>query len=223
MSTLIHIESPPPLEVFKEFLAEMYTYSIRQFQHPMSTVCGQYCLFFIYMICKGWCTKNILLLFAEKENAFIKDVMINSTLVKIFKTDQDVMAMRFMRWEISKAQNKNGLRKGKQIFSTKKGNKMENTTLYERPLIPDPPLVAYKEDSSLWVLNFQLCTLVLLVVILGLLLITRGKWKKDFNYKAIDIGFYVLHRNACKPRRVLPVQVVSTFSPALMYICPQAR
>ena len=89
---------PPLLKVLEKFLREEYTCSIKRIQHPMSTVCGQYCLFFIYMRCKGWCMKKILLLFTSKEeHPLINDVMINSAVEKLFATDQDVIAKRFMR------------------------------------------------------------------------------------------------------------------------------
>ena len=57
---------PPLLKVLEKFLREEYTCSIKRIQHPMSTVCGQYCLFFIYMRCKGWCMKKILYLHQKK-------------------------------------------------------------------------------------------------------------------------------------------------------------
>ena len=106
--------------------------------------------------------------------------------------------------------NKNGLRKGKQIFSTKKETKWKHNTLWETSH-PWPSFggiwrgqqaVSFK-FSIVYTCNFSCNT--------GIVAHNKGKWKKDFNYKAIDIGFYLLHRDACKPRRVLPVQVVSTF------------
>ena len=57
--------------------------------------------------------KKILSLFTSKENALINDVMINLAVENLFATDQDVIAKRFMRRQISKSQNKNGLGKVK--------------------------------------------------------------------------------------------------------------
>ena len=98
---------PPLLKVFEKFLREKSLAQSKRIQHPMSIVCGQYCLFFIYMRCKGWCMKKILSLFTSKEeHSLINDVMINSAVEKLFATDQDVIAKRFMRWQISKTQEK---------------------------------------------------------------------------------------------------------------------
>ena len=48
---------------------------------------------------------------------------------------------------------------------------MGNTTILERPIVPDLPLKAYEDDSSMWILIIALCVLVLLLTLLGLLLI----------------------------------------------------
>ena len=79
---------------------------------------------------------------------------------------------------------------------------MENTTILERPIIMDPPLKAYEDDSSMQILIIALCVLVLLLTLLGSLLIQR---RKTINCnKVIEIGFYLLHKNACEPKRALP-------------------
>ena len=79
--------------------------------------------------------------------------------------------------------------------------RMENATIFERPIIPDPPLRAYEDDGSVQILIIALCMLVLLFALLGLLLIRK---RKTINYnKVIKIGFYLLHKIAHEPKRAL--------------------
>lgn len=77
------------------FMRKHYIYCDKQVQDDRSTVCGQWCIFFIWQRCKGKTMKDIINLFS-KSTPLVNDVMINAAVEKEFKTDQKVLDNKFL-------------------------------------------------------------------------------------------------------------------------------
>jgi hypothetical protein len=94
----------PPQEEFKEFMKNKYTYSCRQLQHDLSTVCGQYCVFYIWQRCKGKTLAEIINLFPfEKHDFLANDLMVNSAVKMAFKIDEQVVDKTFLKQHLMRS------------------------------------------------------------------------------------------------------------------------
>ena len=97
---------PPQYYVFKKFLENNYTYSKKQVQHPLSTACGQWCIFFIWEKCKGKHLNRILKFFTK--NDFLgNDHVMNLLVEKNFKTKEKIVDRPFLKKQIAREMSKN--------------------------------------------------------------------------------------------------------------------
>lgn len=93
-----------PIPPFEKLLGHNYRRSIRTLQSPFSTVCGQYCIFFILKRCNGQSMHDIISSFGEDvtENDFILNYYIKNR----FDIDLDVFDLPHMLQQISKSKTK---------------------------------------------------------------------------------------------------------------------
>ena len=97
---------PPPYQHFKNILKE-YQLNTIQLQHPLTTVCGQYCIFYIWnRICVGTNIQEICNLFS-KTNLVENDNAVNSTVEELFNTDLSVIDVSLLYHQISKTLEEN--------------------------------------------------------------------------------------------------------------------
>ena len=97
---------PPQKKEFIKFMKDKYIHSVKELQHPFSTVCGQWCMFFILLRCRGKSMREIINLFTCK-NKIANDLMVNAAVEQEFKTDQDVIDKKFIRDHMKSASRKN--------------------------------------------------------------------------------------------------------------------
>ena len=69
----------------RKFLKNSYTWNTRRLQHPLSTTCGQWCLYFILRRCQGWSLKKMLRPFYA-ENLFINNHILDMVIKEHFGT-----------------------------------------------------------------------------------------------------------------------------------------
>lgn len=105
----------PPVKLeFVKFMKKRYQYSKKQLQHPFSTTCGQWCMFFAYKMCKG--RKNFKTIFQKfSKNLRANDNKVNLWVEKTFQTDQDVTDEAFVIKQISRVMNKNKFKKLRKL------------------------------------------------------------------------------------------------------------
>ena len=91
----------PPQEEFKHFLGPEFLYSDKFVQHPLTSVCGQYCIFYILKRSEGMTMERILALF--KSDHMYNDVLVNLTIENYFNIDLDVVDMPYIQGQISRS------------------------------------------------------------------------------------------------------------------------
>ena len=111
----------PPYKHFKKFLGK-YTRNKKQLQHPLSTTCGQWCLYFILRRCQGWSMKAILKPFYSKR-PLINDHVVNVVDEKNFKIKESVIDKKFVRRQIAKQMSESPLWKKILLMKWKKDKK----------------------------------------------------------------------------------------------------
>lgn len=105
---------------FETFMNFSYIYQNRQLQHPVSTVCGQYCMFYIWCKCKGKTLQQIVDLFPQGNHFVTNDTMVNAAIEQLFKTDQEVFDKQFMSSSIMKSKN---MKQVTRLYSGERGEK----------------------------------------------------------------------------------------------------
>lgn len=93
-----------PLPGFKTFLDKNcieWEYNSKQIQAPLTSVCGQYCLYFLYHRARGVSMREIVQRFGQDKLENDKLVMefVNST----FKTDTDMIDVKYIVNQVCKA------------------------------------------------------------------------------------------------------------------------
>ena len=78
-----------PQKEFQTFLGDNYIYSDKIIQHPFTSVCGQYCCFYILKRSEGLDMCDILSMFSEDH--LYNDILVNRVIEKTFSIDLDVV------------------------------------------------------------------------------------------------------------------------------------
>lgn len=89
--------------ILHEFLEGKYVYSKKRVQHYMTTVCGQWCMFFIWEMCRGSSLNEMLHPFCKK-HYLVNDHWINTIISKHFKTEENVINREFLFEQIALSQ-----------------------------------------------------------------------------------------------------------------------
>lgn len=93
----------PQKEKFKKFLKKNYLHNSVHLQHPLSTTCGQWCIFFIYHSCKKLNFKEMFKYFNPKD-LLLNDYEMNTFISRIFKTKQKIIDFNFLKSQIQNSQ-----------------------------------------------------------------------------------------------------------------------
>jgi len=86
---------------FKKFLGNKYKFNSKNLQHPLSTSCGQWCMFYIYYSCKN-IQPHILFQHFKEGNKLANDHIMNNIIENIFKTNLNVIDKKFLHSQLSK-------------------------------------------------------------------------------------------------------------------------
>jgi len=90
---------PPINKLIEHFLMEggknHYESSQKSIQHPLSTVCGQYCIFFIYCRCSGLSFSDFIKMF--NNIPILNDAIVNCVTSDIFNISYDMVDVTFVR------------------------------------------------------------------------------------------------------------------------------
>lgn len=91
--------------IFERFMGNMYRKHYSYLQNPISTVCGQYCIAYIFMryVCRK--TMDDIITFFERESD--ADHFINSFVERVLGTDLDIYDINFLRRELNQIQIQN--------------------------------------------------------------------------------------------------------------------
>ena len=89
-----------PTTSFAKFLGREYWYNKRFLQYPLSSSCGQYVIFFIFMRALGHSMETILKLFNERD-LLANDLLINTIVEHNFNVDLDIFDSDFIGKQIA--------------------------------------------------------------------------------------------------------------------------
>ena len=89
----------PPQEEFLKILGNNYKYSKGFYQFPISSTCGQFCIFYIHQRCTGKSMEEIIALFTTS-NLLENDVLINSTVEREFNVDLQIFDEPYIRSQL---------------------------------------------------------------------------------------------------------------------------
>lgn len=92
---------------FKKFLGNNYHFNRQSLQYPLSTVCGQWCMFFIYFSCKNYNPREIFYPFSLSNDALKNDHVMNTVVEKIFNIKAKIIDVPFLRSQIAKEMKRN--------------------------------------------------------------------------------------------------------------------
>ena len=89
---------PPSDKRFKKFMNCSFIYNNKPLQHDWSTVCGQWCIYFTFMMSMKKPFSLILNKFSSNPNKFLRnDFLVNKFVNKMFGTKLKVINKQFMR------------------------------------------------------------------------------------------------------------------------------
>lgn len=92
----------PPKDIFKPFLGERFIRSTVMLQHPLSSACGQWCIFYVHQKCLGKSMEQIVKCFAENTNLWDNDMQVNEYVETHFSVDLDVVDICYISNKIGK-------------------------------------------------------------------------------------------------------------------------
>ena len=97
---------PPTIDSIKDFVGEDYEHNTRAVQHPLSTSCGQWCIFFVYhQIYKNEMGKNVKTFKQRfsKSDLLKNDHEINHWINTVFGVENKVIERDFLCNQISQS------------------------------------------------------------------------------------------------------------------------
>ena len=90
----------PEFEKFLKRNVRTYSFSDKRLQGDYSTVCGQYCLFYLYHRCRGYDPREIVRMFGK--NRSVNDVLVNDFVVDKFNTRSEVIDFEYLINQIAR-------------------------------------------------------------------------------------------------------------------------
>lgn len=97
---------PPDKPVIKNILNCNYVFNPHQLQSPFSTVCGQWCMFFIAEMCCGVPFSHMIQGFEKFRTFLEKDYVVNRFVFQVFQLQLDVIDRDFLLEQIQRSQEK---------------------------------------------------------------------------------------------------------------------
>ena len=93
----------PPQREFHQILGSNYKYSKGFYQFPLSSTCGQYCIFYIHQRCSEKSMEDIVARFNTSTNLLENDVLVNSTVEREFNVDLQIFDETFIRYQMCRS------------------------------------------------------------------------------------------------------------------------
>lgn len=93
----------PGKKEFLNFMGKTFIYNNVQLQHNLTTVCGQWAIFFIWMRCKGKSMDEIVRIF-KNSPLIVNDTMVNAAVENAFGTIQKVVDTAFLKKHMKSTQ-----------------------------------------------------------------------------------------------------------------------
>ena len=97
----------PPKDVFRPFLGESFIRSTVMMQHPLSSACGQYCIFYIHQKCLGKTMQQIAANFAKSTNLMENDMRVNQHVEQHFSVDLDIVDADYIWKQLTSVDSSN--------------------------------------------------------------------------------------------------------------------
>ncbi len=101
---------PPVIDSIKDFMGDKYDYDYNseQVQHPLSTACGQWCIFFIwYQIMNKELQEEKIIEKFDKKDLLKNDHEINHWVNSRFNKKHQVLDKTFLKRQIARSQIEN--------------------------------------------------------------------------------------------------------------------
>jgi hypothetical protein len=92
----------PNNPAFEKFMNNCYEFNDRGLQHPGSTNCGQWCLYFIYHMALDGDFKNLLKQFPRSKGRLYNDYLLSSKVRKIFNLDVWPLDQEFLLSQLAR-------------------------------------------------------------------------------------------------------------------------
>jgi len=94
---------PPHLETLKNFMQNNYIFNCTPLQHPLSTVCGQWCLYFVYQMSQHVPINEVFKQFVNSPPYFLEnDYKVNTFVRDIFGIELDVINKTFLKSQLER-------------------------------------------------------------------------------------------------------------------------
>ena len=87
-----------PPKIFMSFLNPTYLRNTKFIQHPLSSTCGQYCIYYILKRYTGHSMEEIVSVFSE--DTLENDVIVNKTVERNFYVDLDIFNIKYLHQQI---------------------------------------------------------------------------------------------------------------------------
>ena len=87
-----------PPEIFTPFLEESYLRNTKFIQHPLSSTCGQYCIYYILKRNRGHSMEKIVGEFSV--DTLENDIIVNQTVEHNFNVDLDIFELEYLHQQI---------------------------------------------------------------------------------------------------------------------------
>ncbi len=100
----------PFVPSIKQFVGDNYKYNAKQLQHPLSTTCGEWCIFFILTYITGHSLKCIHQLFENNSDLLFNDYAVNKFVNKISGKRKRFIDLKFLKKQLAKSMRENMLK-----------------------------------------------------------------------------------------------------------------
>lgn len=87
-----------PPEIFNPFLEVPYLRNTKFIQHPLSSTCGQYCIYYVLKRYQGYSMENIVGKFSV--DTLENDIIVNQTVEHNFSVDLDIFEIKYLHQQI---------------------------------------------------------------------------------------------------------------------------
>lgn len=87
-----------PPEIFASFLEVPYLRNTKFIQHPFSSTCGQYCIYYILKRYNGYSMEKIVEEFSE--DTLQNDIIVNKTVEHNFCIDLEIFDIKYLHQQI---------------------------------------------------------------------------------------------------------------------------
>lgn len=106
---------------FKKFMNNFYNYNSKTLQYPLSTTCGQWCIFFIYYSCQGIPPKRIFSTFTQ--NLMNNDYEMNCIISNVIEFTGKIFDFQMLAKQVAEVMD--SVVKHNSYYAHAKSNRLQ--------------------------------------------------------------------------------------------------